>query len=76
MKNEMPTIKDIIAAQKHVYQHLKPTPLYDYPTLSELVGTGTWVKHENHQPVGAFGSSPADKGTFEKQACGVGSQRW
>ena len=50
----MPTIKDIISAQKHVYRHLRPTPLYNYSTLSDLVGTDTWIKHENHQPVGAF----------------------
>ena len=54
MGQDMPTIKDIIAAQKHVYRHLRPTPLYNYPTLSDLVGTSTWIKHENHQPVGAF----------------------
>jgi len=54
MGQDMPTIKDIIAAQKHVYRHLRPTPLYSYPTLSDLVGTSTWIKHENHQPVGAF----------------------
>jgi len=54
MGQDMPTIKDIIAAQKHVHRHLRPTPLYNYPTLSDLVGTSTWIKHENHQPVGAF----------------------
>jgi threonine dehydratase len=54
MQQDMPTIKDIIAAQKHVYRHLRPSPLYNYATLSDLVGTGTWIKHENHQPVGAF----------------------
>jgi threonine dehydratase len=54
MVQRNPTIKDIIAARKNVYRHLSPTPLYDYPTLSDLVGTSTWIKHENHQPVGAF----------------------
>jgi threonine dehydratase len=50
----MPTLHDIIAARPNVYRHLRPTPLYHYPTLSDLVGTDVWVKHENHQPVGAF----------------------
>jgi len=50
----MPTLHDIIAARPNVYRHLKPTPLYHYPTLSDLVGAEVWVKHENHQPVGAF----------------------
>ena len=54
MKQEQSTIKDIISAQKNVYRYLRPTPLYSYSTLSELVGTKIWIKHENHQPTGAF----------------------
>jgi len=54
MEQKKSTLIDIISAQKHVYRHLKPTPLYNYATLSDLVGTNTWIKHENHQPVGAF----------------------
>lgn len=54
MDNRMPTLLDIIAAQANVYRYLKPTPLYHYAGLSELVGARVWVKHENHQPVGAF----------------------
>jgi len=50
----MPTLHDIMAARPHVYRHLKPTPLYHYPGLSQLIGTDVWVKHENHHPVGAF----------------------
>ncbi len=50
----IPTLKDIITARKIVYQHLKPTPLYHYPTLSALIGAQIYIKHENHQPVGAF----------------------
>lgn len=50
----MLTIDDIKAARQIVYKHLKPTPLYYYAGLSELLGTEVRVKHENHQPVGAF----------------------
>lgn len=50
----IPTLHDVIMARKNVYQFLKPTPLHHYPTLSELLGTDVWIKHENHQPVGAF----------------------
>jgi threonine dehydratase len=50
----MPTLPDIIAARPHVYCYLKPTPLYHYPGLSQLIEAEVWVKHENHQPVGAF----------------------
>lgn len=49
-----PTLRDIIAARADVYRHLKPTPLYHYAGLSNLLGADVWVKHENHQPVGAF----------------------
>jgi len=51
---DMPTLADVIAARRHVYRYLKPTPLYRYSGLSELLGARVWVKHENHQPVGAF----------------------
>ena len=50
----MPSLRDVIAARPHVYRHLRPTPLYRYSGLSELIGANVWVKHENHQPVGAF----------------------
>jgi threonine dehydratase len=51
---DIPTIHDIIAARPHVYRYLKPTPLYHYASLSDLLGAQVYVKHENHQPVGAF----------------------
>ena len=51
---EMPTLHDIIAARPHVYRYLKPTPLYRYFGLSDLLGAKVWVKHESHQPVGAY----------------------
>jgi threonine dehydratase len=50
----MPTLHDIIAARPSVYRFLRPTPLYHYAGLSQLIGAQVWVKHENHQPVGAF----------------------
>src|SRR3990172_4472075 len=50
----MPSLRDVIAARPNVYRYLRPTPLYHYPGLSELIGARVWVKHENHQPVGAF----------------------
>ena len=50
----MTSYRDIVAARESVYRHLRPTPLHPYPGLSELTGAEVWVKHENHQPVGAF----------------------
>ena len=49
-----PTIDDVLAARDRIAPFLKPTALHRYPALDELVGTETWVKHENHQPICAF----------------------
>jgi threonine dehydratase len=51
---EVPTLADVHEARSRIEPHLRPTPLYGYPALDELVGTQVFVKHENHQPVGAF----------------------
>jgi threonine dehydratase len=51
---EPPTFDDVLAARERIAPHLPPTALNNYPALDELVGTEVWVKHENHQPVGAF----------------------
>lgn len=45
---------DVLAARSRLSPYLPRTPLHRYPQLDALVGTATWVKHENHQPVGAF----------------------
>jgi threonine dehydratase len=52
--HEPPTFADVLAARRRIAPYLPPTALNRYPALDELVGTETWVKHENHQPVGAF----------------------
>jgi threonine dehydratase len=44
----------VLAARQRVAPYLRPTPLYRYPALDMLTGAQIWVKHENHQPVGAF----------------------
>jgi threonine dehydratase len=51
---EIPTLADVHEARRRIAAHLRPTPLFGYPALDELVGTRVLVKHENHQPVGAF----------------------
>lgn len=53
-EEKIPTLQDVLAARPHVYRYLSRTPLHHYPTLSQLIGAQVWVKHENHQPVGAF----------------------
>jgi threonine dehydratase len=47
-------LADVLAARQRIAPHLRPTPLYRYPALDALTGAQVWVKHENHQPVGAF----------------------
>ncbi len=51
---EVPTLADVHEARDRIAPHLRPTPLYEYASLNELVGAEVFVKHENHQPVGAF----------------------
>jgi threonine dehydratase len=48
------TPQEIKAAQDCVYASLRPTPQFEWPLLREALGAKVWVKHENHQPVGAF----------------------
>jgi threonine dehydratase len=48
------TPQEIKVAQDCVYASLRPTPQFEWPLLSEALGAQVWVKHENHQPVGAF----------------------
>jgi threonine dehydratase len=50
----VPTLDDVKVARQAIAPYLRPTPLYSYPALDDLLATSAWVKHENHQPVGAF----------------------
>jgi threonine dehydratase len=50
----VPDLTDVLAARQRIAPYLRPTPLYRYPALDVLTGAQVWVKHENHQPVGAF----------------------
>ncbi|HET6948294.1 MAG TPA: threonine/serine dehydratase [bacterium] len=51
---QIPSLADVLRARIQIRPYLRPTPLYTYAALNRLVGTEVWVKHENHQPVGAF----------------------
>jgi len=50
----IPDLADVLGARERIAPYLRPTPLYSYPALDSLVGAQLRVKHENHQPVGAF----------------------
>jgi threonine dehydratase len=54
MEWRVPTFADVLDARRRISPHLRPTPLFGYASLDELLGTEVFVKHENHQPVGAF----------------------
>jgi threonine dehydratase len=50
------SIAEVEAAAGRIRPYLPPTPLLSHPVLDEEVGQGirVLVKHENHQPTGAF----------------------
>jgi threonine dehydratase len=50
----VPDLADVLAARQRIAPYLRPTPLYRYPALDAMTGARVRVKHENHQPVGAF----------------------
>src|SRR5215471_21843907 len=50
----VPDLADVLAARQRIAPYLRPSPLYRYPALDAVAGARVWVKHENHQPVGAF----------------------
>src|SRR5436305_5698140 len=54
MEWQVPTLADVLEARRRIAPYLRPTPLYGYGGLDELLGAEILVKHENHQPVGAF----------------------
>jgi len=49
-----PTYTDIVAAAAVVQRYMPPTPLYEWPALSQLLGCRYYLKHENHTPTTAF----------------------
>jgi threonine dehydratase len=54
MKWQVPTLADVLEARLRISPYLRPTPLFGYPTLNELLDADVFIKHENHQQVGAF----------------------
>ncbi len=50
----LPSLAALEEAAKTIHEVLPPTPQIRWPLLCERTGSEIWVKHENHQPVGAF----------------------
>ncbi|MFL6004718.1 MAG: threonine/serine dehydratase [Gaiellaceae bacterium] len=71
----VPTFADVLDARLRIAPYLRPTPLYGYGALDELLGTEVFVKHENHLPVGAFkvrgGVNLVSRLGEDERACGV-----
>jgi threonine dehydratase len=49
-----PTLADVYAARKRIAPVLRPSPLLRHPLLADRLGCDVRVKHENHNPTGAF----------------------
>lgn len=52
--NSALTLADLNSAAELVHRVMTPTPAILWPLLAERTGAETWVKHENHTPIGAF----------------------
>jgi len=52
--NSWPTLDDVAAARRRVYAVMQPSPMLRHPLLEQWLGCEAWVKHENHNPTGAF----------------------
>ncbi len=51
---ERPTLLDIYKARRRIAPYVVRTPLHHYLGLDRLLGAEVYVKHENHQRLGAF----------------------
>jgi threonine dehydratase len=49
-----PTLQDVYAARPRVARVVRPSPLMRHPLLARETGLDILVKHENHNPTGAF----------------------
>lgn len=50
----LPSLSELENAAQIVARYMPPTPQYRWPLLEERLGVETWIKHENHTPLGAF----------------------
>ncbi len=50
----LPTLDQLQQVAAAVYEYMPPSPQINWPLLSNRLGSEVWVKHENHNPTGAF----------------------
>jgi threonine dehydratase len=72
---EYPSFEDALEMRELVMRYLPRTPTWSYPALSSELGCEVFIKHENHQPIGAFkvrgGVSLLASLTAKERACGL-----
>jgi threonine dehydratase len=51
---QIPSLRDIYRARQRIADTIRPTALLRHPVLAQETGLDIWVKHENHNPTGAF----------------------
>lgn len=51
---DRPTLHNVVEAQNTIAPYMSRTPLHHYAALSRFLGAEAHLKHENHQPLGAF----------------------
>jgi len=71
----IPDFRDVLMARRQIRPYLQRTPMHSYPAIDELIGAEVFIKHENHQPVGAFkvrgGVNLISRLSVEERARGV-----
>ena len=50
----LPDLAEIEAAAEVIYKSMQASPQLSWPLLNARTGMNAWVKHENHNPTGAF----------------------
>ena len=50
----LPDLAALETAAEQVYQYMQASPQLQWPLLSQRCDCELWVKHENHNPTGAF----------------------
>ncbi len=51
---QLPDLQAIEAAAALIYESMQASPQITWPLLNKHAGLEVWVKHENHNPTGAF----------------------
>lgn len=51
---ELFTAAELADSAARVHRDMPPSPQFAWPLLARAVGAEVWVKHENHNPTGAF----------------------